>query len=296
MVGPAHATEEVNMRRVAQIISIFAILAVTASAGAVVAGFPDVPDDYVHANGIEWAAENGLMVGYDNGNFGPEDPVTRGQLSTIFLRYDERLDDSGSGGGTQGPPGPPGAAGTPGAPGAPGAPGTDAEVTAEVGIGANLTGINIGGSIGTNHTPLPGSILSLPAGAYLIQVYGAFQIANTDGGAIECDLFPGVDIWPQLTFWVDDNANNVYDGGEGIISPNVLMPECNGRHANVSGEIVISLEATTSVGLVAFGYTSTGGTEGTGDIAGGGGLIASPLGDVTVGGDAFPAFDEEGGP
>ena len=31
------------------------------------AGFPDVPDDHVHANGIQWAAENGLMVGYNNG-------------------------------------------------------------------------------------------------------------------------------------------------------------------------------------------------------------------------------------
>ncbi len=94
------------MRRAALIISVFAVLLAMTAAGAVVAGFPDVPDDHVHANGIEWAAENGLMVGYNNGNFGPDDPVTRGQLSTIFLRYDNTLDDSGSGGGTQGPPGP----------------------------------------------------------------------------------------------------------------------------------------------------------------------------------------------
>ena len=104
------------MRRAAQIISIFAVLAVTATAGAVVAGFPDVPDDHTHANGIEWAAENGLMVGYNNGNFGPEDPVLRGQLATIFLRYDSTLDDSGSGGGGQGPRGPAGPQGPPARP------------------------------------------------------------------------------------------------------------------------------------------------------------------------------------
>ncbi len=91
------------MRRATLIISIFALVVVAATAGAVVAGFPDVPDDHTHANGIEWAAENGLMVGYNNGNFGPEDPVLRGQLATIFLRYDNTLDDSGSGGGGQGP-------------------------------------------------------------------------------------------------------------------------------------------------------------------------------------------------
>jgi S-layer homology domain len=285
------------MRRTAQIISIFAVLAITATAGAVVAGFPDVPDDHVHANGIAWAAENGLMVGYDNGNFGPEDPVTRGQLSTIFLRYDERLDDSGSGGGTQGPRGPAGPPGAAGAPGAPGAPGTDAQVTAQVGIGVIpiLDGLTIGGPIADNHTPLPGATLSLAAGDYMIEVYGAFEIPG-DGGAPECDLFPGVDIWPQLTFWIDQDASGTYNGGEGLISPNVLMPNCNGRHANVSGQIVISLDATTSVGLIAFGYTSTGGTEGTGDIQGGGGLIASPLGSLTFGGasQAFDFFGEGG--
>lgn len=284
------------MRKATLIAAICGALVLAGTAGAVVAGFPDVPDDHVHANGIEWAAENGLMIGYDNGNFGPEDPVTRSQLSTIFLRYDRTLDDAGTGGGTQGPQGPVGPQGPQGVPGVPGTPGTDAQVTAQVGIGANLTGINIGGSIATNHTDLPGATLELAAGDYLIQVYGAFQIPNTDGGVIECDIL-GAEVWPQLTFWMDDpdTANGEYDGGEGIISPNVLMPDCNGRHANVSGEIVISPDVATSVGLIAFGYTSTGGTEGSGDILGGGGLIVQPLGELVVGGDELPPFEREGG-
>ena len=112
------------------------------------AGFPDVPDDHIHANGIQLASDNNLMRGYDNGNFGPEDPLTRAQLSTIFFRYDNTLDDAGTGGGgTQGPQGPQGPQGARGPAGAPGAPGTDAQVTAQIAfdIIPLADGLNIGG-------------------------------------------------------------------------------------------------------------------------------------------------------
>ena len=54
-------------------------------------------------------------------------------------------------------------------------------------------------------------------------------------------------MWPQLTFWMrrPGGTDGEYDGGEGFISPNVLMPDCNERHANVSGEIMICPNATT---------------------------------------------------
>ena len=285
------------MKRTALIVTISAVLVISGTAAAIVAGFPDVPDDHIHANGIQWASDNNLMRGYDNGNFGPEDPVTRAQLSTIFFRYDNTLDDAGTGGGgTQGPQGPQGPRGPQGVPGT---PGTNAQVTAQVGIGAIPPGepITIGGPIADNHTPLPGATLSLPAGDYLIQVYGAFQIPNL-AGPIECNLFVA-DIWPQLTFWMDEDGGTAgeYDGGEGLISPNVLMPDCNGRHANVSGEIVISPDVTTSVGLIAFGYNSAGSSEGSGAILGGGGLIVQPLGTLTFGNTSEDfAFEGEGGP
>ena len=127
-------------------------------------------------------------------------------------------------------------------------------MTAQVGIGVIpvLDGLTIGGPIADNHTALPGATLSLEPGAYMIEIYGAFEVAG-NGGAPECDQFgAGVEVWPQLTFWIDGNNNDAYDSGEGLISPNVMMPDCNGRHANVSGEIVINLDATTSVGLIAF--------------------------------------------
>ena len=165
-------------------------------------------------------------------------------------------------------------------------------------MSSRVAGLTIGGSIAADHDDMPGATLSLPAGDYLVQVYGAFQIPDlTPADGIDCDLF-GVDIWPQLTFWMDEDGGTVgeYDGGEGIISPNVLMPNCNGRHANVSGEIVISPDVATSVGLVGFGYNSDGSDEGTGEILGGGGIIVSPLGELVVGGDELPAFEGEGGP
>ena len=54
--------------------------------------FTDVPDDATCAPYAAWAAEKGFMGGYGNGLFGPEDNVTREQLSTIMCRYLEAFD------------------------------------------------------------------------------------------------------------------------------------------------------------------------------------------------------------
>lgn len=52
---------------------------------AAASNFPDVPAWC--ANAVGWAAEQGLISGYDNGLFGAENPVTREQLATILWRY-----------------------------------------------------------------------------------------------------------------------------------------------------------------------------------------------------------------
>ncbi|MCI6467434.1 MAG: S-layer homology domain-containing protein [Faecalicatena sp.] len=49
--------------------------------------FPDVPYGAYFGRGVIWAYEIGLMTGYKNGNFGPEDPITREQLATVLYRY-----------------------------------------------------------------------------------------------------------------------------------------------------------------------------------------------------------------
>ncbi len=48
-------------------------------------GFPDVQTWYGQAAG--WAKESGIAKGYDGGDFGGEDPVTREQLAVFFSRY-----------------------------------------------------------------------------------------------------------------------------------------------------------------------------------------------------------------
>lgn len=58
--------------------------------GAVIT-FPDVDYDAYYGDSVNWANTNGIVNGYSNGNFGPNDPVTRAQLVTILERYDNQL-------------------------------------------------------------------------------------------------------------------------------------------------------------------------------------------------------------
>ena len=39
-----------------------------------------------YAEAVRWAASCGIVAGYDNGNFGPNDPITREQLAAILYR------------------------------------------------------------------------------------------------------------------------------------------------------------------------------------------------------------------
>lgn len=48
--------------------------------------FPDVPVDYVHCGAIQWAAKNGIAVGYGDRTYRPENPVTRGSMATFLYR------------------------------------------------------------------------------------------------------------------------------------------------------------------------------------------------------------------
>ena len=48
--------------------------------------FCDVPAGEWYTCGVEWAASMGIIQGYDNGKFGPTDPVTREQMAAILYR------------------------------------------------------------------------------------------------------------------------------------------------------------------------------------------------------------------
>lgn len=49
--------------------------------------FADVPGDSWYADGVYWARLNGVVSGYSDSAFGPNDPLTREQLATILWRY-----------------------------------------------------------------------------------------------------------------------------------------------------------------------------------------------------------------
>lgn len=49
--------------------------------------FSDVADEAWYAGAIRWAASRGIVGGYGNGAFGPNDPITREQLAVMLWRY-----------------------------------------------------------------------------------------------------------------------------------------------------------------------------------------------------------------
>ncbi len=49
--------------------------------------FKDVPSGKYYSDAVEWASANGIVGGYGNGKFGPDDTITREQMVTILYRY-----------------------------------------------------------------------------------------------------------------------------------------------------------------------------------------------------------------
>ena len=51
------------------------------------ASFTDVAADAYYAKAVAWASANGIVTGYGNGKFGPNDAITREQFAAILYRY-----------------------------------------------------------------------------------------------------------------------------------------------------------------------------------------------------------------
>jgi uncharacterized repeat protein (TIGR02543 family) len=49
--------------------------------------FTDVMDGLWYSDAVMWAAANGIVSGYGNGLFGPEDNITREQMAVIIINY-----------------------------------------------------------------------------------------------------------------------------------------------------------------------------------------------------------------
>ncbi|MFH1375861.1 MAG: S-layer homology domain-containing protein [Patescibacteria group bacterium] len=55
--------------------------------------FPDVNRRHVYASAIAYASGNGIVNGYDNGNFGPGDTLTRAQVAKIVVLIKNKLSE-----------------------------------------------------------------------------------------------------------------------------------------------------------------------------------------------------------
>ncbi|WP_369298881.1 S-layer homology domain-containing protein [uncultured Neglectibacter sp.] len=49
--------------------------------------YPDCSAGSWYAKAVVWGSGNGVVKGYDNGSFGPNDPITREQLAAMLWRY-----------------------------------------------------------------------------------------------------------------------------------------------------------------------------------------------------------------
>lgn len=70
----------------AMAVTVLHRLSGSPAAGGGAPVFDDVPEGEWYSAAVSWAAENGIVVGY-NGSFDPNSPVTREQLAAILYRY-----------------------------------------------------------------------------------------------------------------------------------------------------------------------------------------------------------------
>ena len=51
--------------------------------------FTDVKSSDWYRDAVIWAYQNGIVNGYGNGKFGPNDPITREQMAAILYRFSD---------------------------------------------------------------------------------------------------------------------------------------------------------------------------------------------------------------
>lgn len=57
------------------------------SPAASLSRFLDVPEGEYYSSAVAWASASGVIEGYGDGRFGPNDPITREQMAVILHRY-----------------------------------------------------------------------------------------------------------------------------------------------------------------------------------------------------------------
>jgi len=90
-VPPTSAARGTRRRRrlvcacVGAIMMVALIVSIASLALAASSSFPDVPSSHPYYVAVTDLASRGIVSGYDNGNFGPSDPVTRQQFAKMIV-------------------------------------------------------------------------------------------------------------------------------------------------------------------------------------------------------------------
>ena len=77
-----------NMTRAMLVTVLHRLEGTPAASGS--SGFEDVPSDTWYTDAVAWARESGVVEGYSDTQFGPDDFITREQMATILYRDSER--------------------------------------------------------------------------------------------------------------------------------------------------------------------------------------------------------------
>ena len=89
MSGTGSATFSPNAATSRAMLATVLYRAAGSPAAEGTAAFSDVAADAWYADAVAWASENGIVKGYSDTVFAPNDTVTREQLATILYRYAE---------------------------------------------------------------------------------------------------------------------------------------------------------------------------------------------------------------
>lgn len=73
-----------------QLVTLLFRIAKTPESGKKVT-FSDVDDGAYYADAVKWATENSIVKGYENGEFGAEDVISREQMAVMLYRFAQYL-------------------------------------------------------------------------------------------------------------------------------------------------------------------------------------------------------------
>jgi hypothetical protein len=83
--APAGLDPNAPAGRAAFLTALYRLDGAPAAIGS--AGFTDVQSDRWYADAVAWGVANGIVSGYGDGSFGPDDNVTREQVAVILYNY-----------------------------------------------------------------------------------------------------------------------------------------------------------------------------------------------------------------